>query len=213
MKRQHMLQPVQRSTSRRALCSERGSSDCLIVEHLENQEQAILGSPSQIAEGQAISPLRVCRECRKEKPETKEFFQPAKHYPKDLHTHCRECRSQYYKDWRGKQDPEYLRRKAMKELYNTTIEWYDAKLKEQEGHCALCEATQFTHRKRMGIDHDHNCCPKRGCGKCNRGILCATCNYRVGQLEAVLKEAKVVPTLGSWIERAINYLNQYRSLN
>lgn len=204
MKRQHLLQSLQCSSPSGSVCTERSSPNRIIYDGVvieEKKEQAIPSS------------LRVCRKCKKSKPLTEENFQPAEGYPDNLHTHCRECRAEYFKDWRAKKDPEYLRRKAMKELYGTTIEWYELKLKEQNDHCALCEATQFTHRKRLAVDHDHSCCPKRGCGKCNRGILCATCNYKLGQLEAVLREAQVVPTLGSWTERAIIYLNQYRRTN
>lgn len=218
MKRQHMLQSGQFCASRRLVCTERSSSTNLIDSGLvistdKNLTNSFMSAQEE--EGLVNSPLialRICRQCNKEKPETKEFFQPAKHYPKELHTYCRECRAQYFKDWRAKKDSEYIRIKAMKELYNTSIEWYESKLKEQDGHCALCEATQFTHRKRLGVDHDHSCCPKRGCGKCNRGVLCATCNYHIGQVEAVLKEATIVPKKGTWTARALEYILHYEGL-
>jgi len=150
---------------------------------------------------------RVCRKCKQEKPLTEEFFQKEKF---GFNSQCRVCRSEYFKNWRDKKDPEYLRRKAMKELYNTTIEWYETKLKEQNNRCALCGSTQESHRKRMGVDHDHSCCPKRGCGKCNRGILCPTCNYRIGQIEFVLESATIVPQKGTWMEKALAYINHYK---
>ncbi len=153
---------------------------------------------------------QVCTKCKTSKELIEDNFETQA--PGQFNSMCRECRSQYYKDWRAKKDPEYLRRKALKELYNTTVEWYENKLKYQGGHCALCEATQFTHRKRMGVDHDHSCCLKKGCGKCNRGILCATCNYRVGQLEAVLQEAQVIPLSDSWTEKAMLYVDSYKIL-
>jgi len=153
---------------------------------------------------------KICTKCNVEKELTEENFESQAQG--QFNNECRTCRSQYFKDWRAKKDPEYLRRKAMRELYNTTVEWYEKKLRDQGGHCALCAATQFTHRKRMGVDHDHSCCPKRGCGACNRGILCATCNYRIGQLEAVLREAQVLPQPNSWTEKAMRYIDSYKAL-
>ena len=67
----------------------------------------------------------------------------------------------------------------------------------------------------MAVDHDGVCCPtQKGCGKCNRGILCANCNRRVGFLEEVLREALVTPRTmldpPTWTSRAIDYLFDYK---
>ena len=46
--------------------------------------------------------------------------------------------------------------------------------------CYLCGET----RKKMVIDHDHNCCPEESsCGKCIRGVLCQSCNTMLGSYE------------------------------
>jgi hypothetical protein len=127
-------------------------------------------------------------------------------------------RYQYLHEWRMKaqaKDPEYLRRKALKELYKTTIEWYDSKLKEQKGHCALCEsAQQSSCGKRLSVDHDHgHCLGKRACGKCNRGLLCFNCNKKLGMLEIFMRESKefgIVPKEGKWLDKALAYLVKYR---
>jgi|FreactTroBogLake_1042271.scaffolds.fasta_scaffold12233_1 hypothetical protein len=127
-------------------------------------------------------------------------------------------RYQYLHDWRMSaqaKDSDYLRRKALKELYHATVEWYDSKLFEQHGHCALCPATRqsVVSGKRLSVDHDHGCCPtKRACGKCNRGLLCFNCNKRLGILEIFMRESKVftvVPQPNTWLYRAVKYLEAY----
>ena len=137
-----------------------------------------------------------------------------------------EERNAYHKSWRdamAKEDPFYSHRKALRELYKTTKEWYDAKLAEQEGHCALCDARQQTEKgesKRLSVDHNHSCCPtKRACGKCNRGLLCFNCNKRLATVELLLSEfvnyenAEVYlrnsVTPGSWTHKALQYLKKY----
>jgi hypothetical protein len=126
-------------------------------------------------------------------------------------------RYQYLHDWRMKaqaKDPDYLRRKALKELYHTTVEWYELKLEEQDNHCALCSAVQqSTHGKRLSVDHNHNCCPaKRACGKCNRGLLCFNCNKRLGILEIFMREStrfSMEAAPGTWLSKALAYLDRY----
>jgi recombination endonuclease VII len=118
--------------------------------------------------------------------------------------------------------PEYGRRKQMERRHKMTVEEYETRLAEQGGHCALCPAVQGDDKRRMAVDHDHECCDKElTCGKCNRGILCADCNRMIGFLEATLKEAMVIPKAGtvktmgqpkSWTARALDYLAYWRSV-
>lgn len=49
---------------------------------------------------------------------------------------------------------------------------------------------------RLAVDHDHTHCS--GCRECIRGLLCRTCNYRVGVLEAN----------PNWVSKAIAYLGR-----
>ena len=95
-------------------------------------------------------------------------------------------------DWK-RRNPErhaYLvRRSHLKNRYNMTPEQYGAILVEQGGRCALCEHVPTT--KALSVDHDHRCCPGlRSCGRCVRGLVCATCNRLLGwfdkKREAVL---------------------------
>jgi hypothetical protein len=87
--------------------------------------------------------------------------------------------------------------------------FYKDKLEAQNGGCALCFSVSTG--RRLSIDHDHSCCGFRfSCGRCLRGLLCQTCNLRLGFLESVLlKEATLVPNPDSWTARALSYLASY----
>lgn len=65
-----------------------------------------------------------------------------------------------------------------------TAKEYYAILDEQNGHCAICPATESNNGRELVIDHDHSCCPKgSSCGKCIRGLLCDACNTAIGMLK------------------------------
>ncbi|MDP7703176.1 endonuclease domain-containing protein [Mycobacterium sp. TY815] len=67
--------------------------------------------------------------------------------------------------------------------------------------CNLCgrDETVVDNRSgrlhRLSVDHDHRCC-KHGCKACIRGLLCRTCNYQLGVLEA----------RPDWLRKALEYL-------
>jgi len=162
---------------------------------------------------------RICSKCGKTKKLTEEFFQPDTG-PEGFNVHCRICRSEYFKQWRKKkykEDPKYGIRKAYKELYNIRIEYYDDRLKEQQGHCAMCSATTGDAGTRLHIDHNHDCCDTRAgqrpCGKCLRGLLCGPCNRRLGALEDLMKESQVIPQFETWTDRAMHYLSKWRGIH
>lgn len=97
--------------------------------------------------------------------------------------------------------------------YGKTPAEYDAQLAEQHGHCALCKSTDGDAGRRLHVDHSHDCCDKktRTCGECNRGLLCGICNRRLAAVEAILKEAIIVPERGTWTARAMQYLAYWDS--
>jgi hypothetical protein len=79
-------------------------------------------------------------------------------------------------------DPDYKARWSLWLRFHITLEEYAAKLAAQGGRCAICR--KLPGKTKLHVDHDHRCCPGRtGCGKCNRDLLCFTCNGLVGALE------------------------------
>jgi len=81
-----------------------------------------------------------------------------------------------------------------------TVDWYEARLSEQYGGCAICGRPDNYSRNNFSIDHDHSCCPaKAACMKCVRGLLCTLCN-------ATLHKLEMTP---GWIEKAKAYLEKY----
>jgi hypothetical protein len=77
------------------------------------------------------------------------------------------------------------RRSALMRRYSITSETYVLMLANQGGRCAICGS--FGDGRPLHVDHDHNCCPRRGgykvsCGRCIRGLLCGDCNAAIGLL-------------------------------
>ena len=125
-------------------------------------------------------------------------------------THTKEYINNWHRE-RLIKDPEYHRDRALKALYHTDINWHNAKMAEQNGHCALCEFVPG--ERHLHADHDHGCCPgNKSCGKCLRGLLCSKCNIRLGYLEQFLSECEVHPESieNTWLSQAMCYLMKYQ---
>lgn len=83
--------------------------------------------------------------------------------------------------------------------YGVTAEAYAAMLSEQDNKCAIClrDASQFA--RPLAVDHDHSCCVTTPtCGRCNRGLLCGSCNTAIHNAE---RDA-------DWFSRAASYLQR-----
>jgi hypothetical protein len=68
----------------------------------------------------------------------------------------------------------------LRSSFGITLEQYESKLAEQDGRCAICRREPLAE-KRLGVDHDHRCCPgEKTCGRCLRDLLCNDCNSALG---------------------------------
>ena len=80
---------------------------------------------------------------------------------------------------------ERAKDKRLRDVYNTTLEKQNEQRVKQDNKCAICRRSfeRFT----AFMDHEHKCCPRRlkkFCGRCNRSLLCFSCNkFVVGLLE------------------------------
>ena len=96
----------------------------------------------------------------------------------------------------AKNNPELRLAQRLSE-FGITVEKYHTVLKKQGDGCAICgrKKSRDERHKRLMIDHDHKCCPRRGsCGKCLRGLLCSSCNLGLGNFQdsiELLKKAVI----------------------
>lgn len=91
--------------------------------------------------------------------------------------------------------------KRRESFYGLTAVDFDKMILEQDNACKLCGCT-FTSKATINVDHDHAHCPgKMTCGECVRGLLCITCNTRLGAIENA-----------DWMQAAVDYLNAYTNL-
>lgn len=91
---------------------------------------------------------------------------------------------------------EANRKDRLARVFGVDAAWYETKLAEQGGVCAICKEanTGSSQNKFFAIDHDH-------ATGANRGLLCFPCNGFVGKLES----DKYGP--------AMLYLAQYNALS
>lgn len=86
-------------------------------------------------------------------------------------------------EWRASAPPELRKSRGRKRLFTmrgVTAEWYDDKLAEQGGVCAICKQPESKLSsggglKMLAIDHDH------ATGRA-RGLVCQQCNIGIGAL-------------------------------
>lgn len=97
---------------------------------------------------------------------------------------CRECR------------PEHTRMMNLRRLFGVDQSWYDAKLAEQGGLCAICDSPD-PHNKGMRflvVDHDHD-------SNDIRGLLCMKCNQALERVDHN----------PGWAGRALAYVRRYEA--
>lgn len=124
-------------------------------------------------------------------------------------TRCISCwaiRSKTYRETRTPEQKEVLNLKKESQrilrVYGVSLEWRKNKLEEQEGHCALCPATE-SFNKALGIDHNHET-------KKVRGLLCNSCNMLLDVIETGRPFGQAFDQFEkNWYETALKYLEKY----
>ena len=163
-------------------------------------------------------PDKTCPQCGESRPAS-QYYQDRRR--KDgLKTYCKSCDKERSTAWR-RQNPEKHREWAREnrsqflagrtqperrawhlyQKYRMTLEQFDEMLDAQGGVCAICGTDKPGGKYDIWhVDHDHACCPlgKRVCGKCIRGLLCASCNWGLGRFGDDPER----------LERAIEYLSK-----
>lgn len=163
-----------------------------------------------------MSDSKVCKDCNTSQP--LENFQ--QYWNNKLQKHrrmaiCKACRPARRNKEREKaaakkrrmmlDNPEYRRNQlnaSHRWRYGITLDEKVEMLAAQGGVCAVC-GTNESGKRDWCVDHDHACCPQsaRSCGKCIRGIICARCNFALGQMDDDVAK----------LQAAIDYLNRTRT--
>lgn len=164
---------------------------------------------------------KICKNCGKNK--ILHLFHLSKQNSDGHEGICKNCRNnqtyaaklrrkasdpEAYKQYHNKinkrfySKPGVRRNENLRHLYGIEQDWYDRKLIEQHGVCAICgggaKENRFFH---IDHDHSHHENSKKGCEYCLRGLLCEKCNRGLGSFNE---------DIGS-LYNAIKYLNQYKS--
>jgi hypothetical protein len=128
--------------------------------------------------------LKWCGRCQQSLPLS--MFAKNKVKKDGLQERCTPCRSIYHKTDGRNTKRELL----LKTRYNVNVEWYEAKLKEQNNCCAICKNKQAGN-KSYAVDHCHKT-------EKVRGLLCDVCNRAIGMLNDDV----------NILQNAINYLKE-----
>ena len=156
--------------------------------------------------------MKTCKKCGKTK-EVSEFYDH-KTTKDGKSSTCKKCQRAKNDEWKKlnkekvyeaqkrwasahKEKIKYYRVKsALKQRYGVTVKWYEDKLKEQKGVCAICSCSSSDLRGKddmFCVDHCHTTGQPRA-------LLCHKCNTGIGML-------KDNPIL---VARAWTYLQQHQ---
>jgi hypothetical protein len=120
-----------------------------------------------------------------------------------LYVKCRTCANESARRW-CKRNSANNNKHTKKWKYGRDAEaHYETQAKRQKGKCAVC----IKRMSKPMRDHAHTCCPGfRSCGRCLRGLLCLSCNFRVShELEQRFLRLSEC-SLSKWMQAAFNYV-------
>ena len=119
--------------------------------------------------------MKTCRKCGEDKP--KSAYYASKQNKDGLNSYCKQCKnghgSEYQRTTKGRM---YHRNRHLTRTYGITNDDFQAMLHKQQGKCACCGTLDPRGPGRFHVDHNHTT------GNI-RGLLCNTCNLRLGVLE------------------------------
>ena len=128
---------------------------------------------------------KVCSKCKQDKLSIDFYPDNRKaRLPNSLRPTCKKCDIMISNLWASK-NKEYVARRIRNWRlghYGLDTDSFNAMLSAQGGVCASCGTDNPRgSENQWNVDHDHSCCSgKDSCGKCIRGILCASCNRALG---------------------------------
>lgn len=102
--------------------------------------------------------------------------------PGGRHSWCKSCIAVARLQW-DKDNPTRKRDQALWTKYRLRPHEFEAMLTAQNNLCAICHL-EFGPARAANVDHDHNCCNSvKSCGNCVRGLLCKSCNTKLGWID------------------------------
>lgn len=130
--------------------------------------------------------FKRCTHCKEVLPQ--EQFHKAKAFHDGLSRRCKKCAYEFHEAWRQRNkvqaaanakrwranNKERSDDHSRKQNYGIPLGTYARMLAQQNGKCAICEATEGGGRGAFHVDHDHSS------GKV-RGLLCEACNLGLGK--------------------------------
>lgn len=151
---------------------------------------------AKIAEHPKVVPRRKkCRDCGRTKSAS--AFSPMPSSGDGLYSYCKKCKADRVKDHRGRNQEE-VNRKArergataegrratresnLKTKFGVGHAYYEARLADQGGTCAICLTPPSPNAKHFAIDHVHDHRPRSDLRL--RGVLCHNCNRALGLID------------------------------
>ena len=127
---------------------------------------------------------------------------------------CERSRERYHRTPPSVRRAWYEKRKAaglhwsrdrwLSKTYGITLAQYDFMFQEQGGLCRLCHRPETMvgnggNVRRLSVDHDHVT------GQI-RGLLCATCNLGIGQVETLLVSGASIAAIVDYLTEESNYV-------
>jgi adenine-specific DNA methylase len=131
--------------------------------------------------------MKHCPNCGLEKPLSE--FRTDKRKKSGVGSYCKPCASEKGRKYKAKRlalQGDALRKKFVaverKRLYGITQEQFDEMKNNQNNLCAICK-NELDHGKNTCVDHCHTTNKVRG-------ILCAKCNFGLGQFNDSIQRLK-----------------------